>query len=333
MNITGDKPGTTNYTATCDVQEVVGLTAQATITVESVRYEFVRWENHPAGQATIELTMNADRTATAVYAARGIVYVEGPNERGEGPLPPATGTGSLDEFGLLFVDIYAENMPGFAAFQAALDFLDDTLTNAAGSTIVIAYNHLPPYTNVPWGDRQITWNEGFLPQIEEVTSGSTVGLMAMEREWLPFPINQWGDFVDKTITDKTWLMTIGYWYTPDAEGAYTIGADPVTTAFGDTDAIPIPYTVIPGSVTIDKAITHDLTVQSTPITGVNITGDKTGTTDYAATCNDQEVVGLTAPPTVAAESVRYDFVRWDGHPDGQATIEITMDTDRTAKAV
>ena len=41
--------------------------------------------------------------------------------------------------------------------------------------------------------------------------------------------------------------------------------------------------------------TTTLTVQSTPITGINITGDKPGATDYAAICDHQEVVNLCAP--------------------------------------
>jgi len=76
-----------------------------------------------------------------------------------------------------------------------------------------------------------------------------------------------------------------------------------------------------------------LTVQSTPITGVNITGDKPGTTDYPATCDDQEVVNLTAPPTVTVGLLHYDFVEWTG--DGMAAgldVQVTMDTDKTVVA-
>ena len=71
------------------------------------------------------------------------MYVEGPNERGEGTLPPATGM-TEETLGLFFVDIYGENWPGFAGFQIALDFLDDELVNAAYSTIFVAFHHIPP---------------------------------------------------------------------------------------------------------------------------------------------------------------------------------------------
>ena len=232
--IAGDKPGTTDYTVTCDDQEVVSLTAPATATVATVRYHFVRWivdgAKQFAGQAQVQLTVDADVAVRAVYAKPGKMYIQGPNERGEGRLPPATGM-TIDTLGLFFVDIYAEDMPGFAGFQATLQFLDNALVHAGGSTIFVAYNHLIPEGGAPWGDRQITWNQEFLPEIMDVTSGYTVGLLSMEREWLPFPINDWGDYADKSIPAAddinpetgqpyglTWLMTVGYWYILGAEG-------------------------------------------------------------------------------------------------------------------
>ena len=74
MGITGDKPGATDYSATCDDQEVVNLTAPATATDGAVRYDFVGWNidgaDQPAGQADVQVTMDADATATAAYAVR-----------------------------------------------------------------------------------------------------------------------------------------------------------------------------------------------------------------------------------------------------------------------
>ncbi|NQT20676.1 MAG: M6 family metalloprotease domain-containing protein, partial [Planctomycetes bacterium] len=78
--------------------------------------------------------------------------------------------------------------------------------------------------------------------------------------------------------------------------------------------------------------THTLTVQTWPITGVSITGDKPGTTDYTAPCDDQKVVNLTAPATVTVGALRYDFERWyGGSPAGQ-NVQVTMDGDKTLVA-
>jgi len=76
IGITGTRPGTTNYVATCDAGEVVSLTAPAAATVAGTSYSFVRWTldgtPQPDGQRTIQITMTADRTAAAGYAASAI---------------------------------------------------------------------------------------------------------------------------------------------------------------------------------------------------------------------------------------------------------------------
>ena len=116
-------------------------------------------------------------------------------------------------------------------------------------------NQNPPEVveGTKWGDRQITWNSEFLPVIMEVVSASNFGLLSMEILWSDgFPAVELG-YVDKIITEKTWLMTVGYWYLPGAEGdgsmTYTIGAGPTTT-FGNQESLPIPFEVVTGQVTI-----------------------------------------------------------------------------------
>jgi len=79
---------------------------------------------------------------------------------------------------------------------------------------------------------------------------------------------------------------------------------------------------------------HVLTIGSTPVTGVNITGDRPGVTEYTTTCADQEVVSLTAPAsTTTGEGITYNFVRWEGLADGVATIQVTVDSSHTVVAV
>jgi len=81
---------------------------------------------------------------------------------------------------------------------------------------------------------------------------------------------------------------------------------------------------------------HTLTVESTPITGVDITGDKPGTTNYTATCDDQEEVNLTAPAGATVADADYKFVRWAvngaDEPRNQTSVQISMDADYTAEA-
>ena len=80
-----------------------------------------------------------------------------------------------------------------------------------------------------------------------------------------------------------------------------------------------------------------LTVQSSPAAGAQITGDKPGTTNYAATCDDRQMVLLTAPIEFATPAgVRYNFAWWtvDGSQKtaGQTTIGVTITANTTAVA-
>ncbi|NQT21021.1 MAG: hypothetical protein HQ592_15040, partial [Planctomycetes bacterium] len=83
---------------------------------------------------------------------------------------------------------------------------------------------------------------------------------------------------------------------------------------------------------------HTLAVSSAPITGIDITGDKPGTTDYTETCDDQEVVSLTAPEIIpGSNSRRHNFAYWMvddvAQAYGQTELQLTMDTDHIAMAI
>jgi len=81
--------------------------------------------------------------------------------------------------------------------------------------------------------------------------------------------------------------------------------------------------------------THTLAVRSSPVAAFKVTGDKPGTTNYTATCNDQQSIALTAPAVAKFYGIRYDFLNWtlDGADVPGNTIAITMDGDRAAVAV
>jgi len=70
--ITGDEPGTTPYTTICTEQQLVDLTAPATMPGGSSRtYHFLYWlvddVAQTYGQEELQLTMDTDHKATAVY--------------------------------------------------------------------------------------------------------------------------------------------------------------------------------------------------------------------------------------------------------------------------
>ena len=87
-------------------------------------------------------------------------------------------------------------------------------------------------------------------------------------------------------------------------------------------------------------INRTLQVQSTPITGVEITGTPAaagGTTDYMAEVDDNSAVSLTAPETFLDGSDEYRFVRWvingANQADSQSTATFHINEDTTAEAV
>ena len=80
-----------------------------------------------------------------------------------------------------------------------------------------------------------------------------------------------------------------------------------------------------------------LAVQSQPITGVSITGDTPGRTNYTAVCKPDQQAAIVAPPHVMIDGKRYEFLRWqvdgDDRPDAVLKAEMTMRADRSATAV
>jgi len=80
-----------------------------------------------------------------------------------------------------------------------------------------------------------------------------------------------------------------------------------------------------------------LTVSSSPMGGLGITGSAPGVTDYQRLWRHGETVSLRAPIAVAFGGVTYAFQQWmiDGNPMAYrvATVQVTMDADHTATAV
>ena len=80
-----------------------------------------------------------------------------------------------------------------------------------------------------------------------------------------------------------------------------------------------------------------LSVRSSPITGVNISGDSPGKTDYSFLFDHQQTVTLSAQQGIMIGAKSFQFVMWtlDGAPQPlrETDLQITMDTDRVAVAV
>ena len=80
-----------------------------------------------------------------------------------------------------------------------------------------------------------------------------------------------------------------------------------------------------------------VTVQSTPVTGVSISGTVSGTTQYSFAVADGSLASLTAPSSFSSGGTDYDFARWQingsDQPDGQTTVSGNVNQDVTVVAV
>lgn len=84
-------------------------------------------------------------------------------------------------------------------------------------------------------------------------------------------------------------------------------------------------------------VPRTLTVESDPISGVDITGTRPGTTTYTAAVAEGGTETLIAPRMVSDGSDHYIFVRWlindVPQPDGQTSVTFQITGDTTAIAV
>ena len=92
------------------------------------------------------------------------------------------------------------------------------------------------------------------------------------------------------------------------------------------------------SLGLPAAEAGDMNVMSTPILGVPVSGDRPGSTNYSAVCEDNTTVRISAPLVVSyGISGDFAFVRWilDGvnQPVGDTSLEIKISDLHVAEAV
>jgi len=150
-----------------------------------------------------------------------VFYIEGPDDRGEAPLPPGPG-----EFQ---VDVYAENMLWWTGLRGVLDF-----TGPGGASNAFQLTGIAAYNADITDDCSISGNEFSFRLPEEVIDPVT------QQPVTPDPID---------IIGKTWLMSLTYEYTLNAGGTYTIDANRERTEFRNAYDQSIAFAVVTGSVT------------------------------------------------------------------------------------
>jgi len=114
-----------------------------------------------------------------------------------------------------------------------------------------------------------------------------------------------------------------YWNNPDGTSLYS----PALTVVMDKDCTATANYIASQPV---------LQIQSAPFTGVAITGDYPGTTNYSVSCTYMQSVRVSAPATLYVDGKHYTFSRWvvDGtaRAYGSASETVNMSANRTAVA-
>jgi len=317
----------TDFSTTRDDLDVATLTAPASASIGAIERTFVRWTldgmKMPDGVLTLQVTMDDDHTAMASY------------------FPPILTVTSQPAAGIAITG----DVPGTTAYSAYCE-PHETVNLTAPETATVSGH---TYCFLRWRLDSADQPDG--ETSVQITMDDNIGAVAVYLEVCQLRVQSspfQGLAIDGSasgVTNYTLVCDYGTTVNLSAPATATIGDMRYTFYrwFG-VAGIPngqtaVSFTVTSSSKTVIaeyKVNTHVLTVQSLPNPGVPITGRRSGTTNYTATCNDQEVVTLEAPLLVTNDGARFGFVRWevDGvqQADNQRTVSITMDADRLATA-
>jgi len=324
--ITGGRPGTTNYTANCNLNEVVSLTAPATrTTAGGVRWNFVKWTVDGVDRVgnPISVTMNNDHTAVAVYERQ-------------------TWTLMVRSSGVTGVSITGDK-PGTTNYSV-------TCTDQESVSLTAPAVHMAAgavqWNFIKWA---VDGDDKIGNPISVTMSAEHAAIAFYQKQTWTLAVQSSGVTGVSIAGDKP--GTTNYTATCDDESTVLLSAPLVHTAAGGVRWNFVKWTVdgvdrVGNAVTVMMGGSHTaiatyqqqtwtLSVASSPVIGVAVTGTRPGTTSYGATCNDQESVTLTAPEIHLLDGVgRWDFVKWavNGVDRTGRTISITMDSDYVAVA-
>ena len=327
--ITGDKPGTTAYAARCNDQQIVTLTAPAIASPQGVRYNFLRWipdgEDSPVGQATIQLVMQSDRIAVAMYEVQ--THTVTVNSSPYAGIAIGGSRPGTTNYTITCVD------------QETVDLSAPGQVDSDGRR----YNFVRWLIN---GVEQPAGQAGLhLIVAADCTVVAAYEVQHYSLNVRSAPVNGFSISGDKAgITDYSVICDDGETVNLSAQATATLGGQRYEFLHWTVDGVDGPSGQTSLTIVMDKnraaaalyRMPRKLTVLSAPVLPVSVTGLKPGATNYVADCEDQQAVYLTAPSSVTLGSKTCRFVCWfiDNEPKltGQRDILVTMDKDHTALA-
>ncbi|HUW32496.1 MAG TPA: discoidin domain-containing protein [Planctomycetota bacterium] len=335
ISIGGDRPGTSDYSLTCNDQKSVQLTAPETAVVSGKHYNFVRWDvggiAQPDGQTSVSITATSDLAVEAVYAIQ--TWSLGVESSGVGGVAITGGK------------------PGTTDYTETCNDQDSVTLTAPAVHTADGGVH---YNFIRWtldGDDQPAGNDLTVTVDADHTAVAvyeiqtwTLTVQSLPVEGVSIAGNKPGTSgttaYSATINDRT-VVTL------TAPAVHT-SADSVRYNFVKWSLDGTDRPLGQAAVSVTMAASHtvvatyqiqtwSLSVQSLPVTGIDITGTKPGRTNYAAICDDRQEISLTAPGTITIQGVDYAFAAWmvDGSARSpwQPVCQVQMNTNHTLQAV
>jgi len=325
VDITGDAPGITNYTAIIQHGDTIALEAPDEIILNAVRYVFVRWmlnaEEQPDGQTSLLFTMVQDSHAVAVYEVmtHTLAVYSAPVDQVSitGDVPGNTDyevtlndmqTVALSaperivhDTGHYVFDRWQVSGETFAA--AGIPILMDRDVTAVAHYRLL--DHSLAINSLPFGGIRIAGDvPGETPYSAGASDGSTLLLIAPEAV-----------SVNEVEYSFTWWMVDG---AVRRAGENTL----LLNIQNDSDLMAL----------YQPAGMFALQVQSVPVSGVAIRGNKPGVSTYTVACGQDEEIQLSAPSVVRSGDTPYIFRNWnvDGNdqPLHQTDLCVTMDSSK-----
>jgi len=327
--IDGDRPGVTEFTADCHDQEFIMLLAPASIVDQGIRYNFFRWTidetEQPDEEVSVQVVVDDSKSIVAVYQIEthkltvtsaplseismagdkpGVTDYQVPCDDQDLVTLLAPVTAHVEGIRHDFVRWMLDSQPqehGELSLAIVMD--SDHLAEAVFKVVrLLTVQSDPPGAEIS-DDRP-----GITPYTAECNDGQLIRLTAavsLKQDALAYDFKYWMLYGEEQPLGQTTVEV-------------TMHSDITLVAFYETTQ-------------------HALTVHSTPITGIGITGDRPGQTSYTASVGHCETITISAPITFAAPEVHYGFIRWllDDEPQlsGETAIELTFESAHTLVAV
>jgi alpha-tubulin suppressor-like RCC1 family protein len=336
-------PVTLSYSTVASDQTLVDLVAPPW--TGSPVCDFIQWKwngvAQAKGQQALFKTITANASAQAVYGLRRVLTVR---STGNGVSMPgvtvtsATGHGGTTNYFVNTIDKTSVKLTAPATFKVgSVDYVFADWKVTGPTTDITTTSATVTFTI----GEDVTAEAQYAITQRRLTAAAWYGSTALAAAITAVPAKAGPPYPVNLDDEQVVTLTVPATY-----------ADPATQrtfSFSKWVVNGVTLPVVGSSVTFTMTTTTtaaayyvpkawDVSIQSTPITGVSITGSSghSGKTNYAVTWTDSTVMTLTAPATVTSAGALYNFQVWNingvDQSAGNTVYTTTIRSDVTAIA-